>query len=90
MRCIAGAELIEEISVREDGTINTTLETSQLDVDTTGGIRKKLSSGVDVVKHSRGRTVVFLCGVNSPGAETACLEGRVEKKQGTVITYSTS
>ena len=82
-----GAELIPEIRVKHDGSIDISVSTSVSKQDVAGGIKLKLDSACDIVHASKGKTTVFVCNVTSSAAYNACLSGDLNGERGTKAMY---
>ena len=82
-----GAELIPEFWVREDCNVNIPILTSVSGKDVTGGIKLKIDSACEIVRESKGKTSVFICGIDSPGAFNACTTGSFSGELGTKVAY---
>uniref|UniRef100_A0A0B7A0G1 Isopentenyl phosphate kinase n=1 Tax=Arion vulgaris TaxID=1028688 RepID=A0A0B7A0G1_9EUPU len=68
-----GAQLLKTIQVNQDGSIKDLISTSQSRNDVTGGILLKLTTAIDIVVQSKGKTVVHVCAVDSTDAAKICL-----------------
>ncbi len=81
------AVLIQQISAKNDGSIDIPVSTSVIKHDVTGGIQLKLESACKIVVKSEGKTPVYICDVTSKAAENICIHGDYLGEPGTQITY---
>ena len=79
--------LISEICVRQDGNVDMPVHTDVSGKDVTGGIKLKIDCACEIVRESKGKTSVFVCGVSSQGAFNACTAGCFKRELGTKIMY---
>ena len=79
--------LISEICVRQDGNVDMSVHTDVSGKDVTGGIKLKIDCACEIVRESKGKTSVFVCGVSSQGAFNACTAGCFKGELGTKIMY---
>ena len=83
----ADTTLISEICVRQDGNIDIPVHTNVSGKDVTGGIKLKIDCACEIVRESKGKTSVFVCGVSSQGAFNTCTAGCFKGELGTKIMY---
>ncbi|XP_048585011.1 isopentenyl phosphate kinase isoform X2 [Nematostella vectensis] len=80
-----GAKLLDHIGILETGEVNASIGTSLAFHDVTGGIMGKIQTAVNIIKSTKGQTGVFVTKIGSQGSHDACINGSVEKGQGTSI-----
>ncbi|EDO43182.1 predicted protein [Nematostella vectensis] len=80
-----GAKLLDHIGILETGEVNASIGTSLTFHDVTGGIMGKIQTAVNIIKSTKGQTGVFVTKIGSQGSHDACINGSVEKGQGTSI-----
>ncbi|RUS77081.1 hypothetical protein EGW08_015164 [Elysia chlorotica] len=59
------AQLLKSIFVKDDGTVDQVIGTSQSKNDVTGGMLLKLNTATKIVSQTRGRCLVFVCALDS-------------------------
>ncbi|XP_033127248.1 isopentenyl phosphate kinase-like [Anneissia japonica] len=82
-----GAILLSRVMVSASGELQTSIATSTLTHDVTGGVAKKLQTAQAIVTKSMGRTPVIVCKLDSKDAELVCCCGN-EDYIGTLICLS--
>ncbi|XP_072047685.1 uncharacterized protein [Amphiura filiformis] len=82
-----GANHIPQITVNQDGHIATILATSMSDHDVTGGIMGKIDCACRIVKHSKGRTKVFIGKLESTYSKDLVRNGMSKPEMMTEICY---
>ncbi|KAI0213009.1 Isopentenyl phosphate kinase [Lamellibrachia satsuma] len=85
------AQLLPVIRVTPDGTTDVSVTTSVANHDVTGGIQTKLTSAIDIVRHSEGSVPVFICAIDSTACQntpTNCRSSRDKRPIGSVIAVT--
>ena len=79
------------ILVKDDGTVEQKIGTSQPKNDVTGGILLKLNTAINIVHQTRDRCQVFVCAIDSCDAShiISAPEVDIENVQCTKICLST-
>ncbi|XP_038605717.1 isopentenyl phosphate kinase-like [Tachyglossus aculeatus] len=85
---IPGAKLLDSIDIQPDGSLACAIQSNSLPHDTTGGIARKLGAAAAIITQSRGATTVFICRLEGPGAEGACLRGLIGLAEGTQLSLA--
>lgn len=86
--------MIPRLTVTSNGEINCSVKTKVDDggegsadsTDVTGGFQNKLSSAVETVVKTEGKTPVLICKLMSQGAINAVIKGEILESEGTVFT----